>query len=79
MVTLDDIGDIKKKIADAKNKSAKAEGAKERLVAQLYEEFEIENGEDIDDKLREYDKEIDKCESKVNSLLEKLSTYDWDE
>lgn len=79
MVTLDDIGDIKKKIADAKNKSAKAEGAKERLVAQLYEEFEIENGEDIDDKLREYDKEIDKCESKINSLLEKLSTYDWDE
>ena len=35
---------IKKQIADAKNKSAKAEGAKERLIAQLSEDFDIENG-----------------------------------
>jgi len=79
-VTIDDIDSIKEKIADAKNKSAKAEGAKERLTAQLYEDFDIESGDDIDSKITEYDDSIEKDEKKIEKLLTKLDEmHDWEE
>ena len=79
-VNIDDIDSIKEKIADAKNKSAKAEGAKERLIAQLSEDFDIENGKDIDAKISEYDESIDKDEKKLEKLLTKLDEmHDWEE
>ena len=79
-VSIDDIDSIKKQIADAKNKSAKAEGAKERLVAQLSEDFDIENGSDIDTKISEYDESIEKDEKKLEKNLTKLDEmHDWDE
>jgi predicted nucleic acid-binding Zn-ribbon protein len=79
-VSIDDIDSIKKQIADAKNKSAKAEGAKERLIAQLSEDFDIENGNDIDAKISEYDESIEKDEKKLEKNLTKLDEmHDWDE
>lgn len=79
-ITIDDIESIKEKIADAKNKSAKAEGAKERLIAQLNEDFDIENGDDIDTKITEYDESIKKDERKLEKLLTNLDEmHDWDE
>jgi len=79
-VSIDDIDSIKKQIADAKNKSAKAEGAKERLIAQLSEDFDIENGNDIDAKITEYDESIEKDEKKLDKFLTKLDEiHDWNE
>jgi len=79
-VSIDDIDSIKKQIADAKNKSAKAEGAKERLIAQLSEDFDIENGNDIDAKISEYDESIEKDEKKLEKNLTKLDEmHDWEE
>jgi hypothetical protein len=77
-VSIDDIEAIKKQIADAKNKSAKAEGAKERLIAQLSEDFEIETSEEIDAKISECDESIEKDEKKLEKNLTKLDEmHDW--
>lgn len=71
--------EIKEKIEDAKEKKARAEGAKAKLEDQLQKEYDI-NFDDVEGRIRDLELEIDNDKEKLNKMYDKLENIvDWDD
>ena len=73
MVTEQKIKDLQKKIAAAKQDTAKAEGALATDLNTLQEKFGVGNMEDAATKLKEIEDEIEDANKKIEELWEGLN------
>lgn len=77
-LTIDDVADIKAKIAKLKDKKAKAEGAMENIKKRWKSEFECEDEKAVKAKIVELNSSIEENEKRQGTLLEKVeAAYDW--
>lgn len=78
-MTVDRFEEIQKKYNTAKDKAAKAEGAKEQLLRSLKEEYGLSSIEEIETKLDELEKQKLRAEREIKALGEELEEItDWE-
>lgn len=78
-MTVDDVEEIKEKIEKAKNISIKAQGAKERIMKQLSDDYGIQSIAQIEIEKEKRKEAIKKDEGRLEKLLAKLeSSADWE-
>lgn len=75
---VEELEKLQKRIEQAKESKAKAEGALEKIKEDLQKEFGVKTIEEAQDKLDELKKELSSAEKKLNENLDKIeSMADW--
>lgn len=78
-ITAERVLEIRKKIDLLKTKRDKAEGANEKLIQQLKDDFGISSLEEVQEKIKELDIENESNQKRLDSLSKKIEdVVDWD-
>jgi len=76
---VEELEKLQKKIAQAKDQKARAEGALEKIKQDLEKEFGVKTIEEAQKKCEELKKELSSAEKKLEETLDKIeSITDWD-
>ena len=78
-MTPQEFASIKQKIEQAKSSRDRAEGAKQKIEESWASEFEVNNLEEAESKIADYDTEINADKAKLDkyySQLEKVTSWD---
>ncbi|MFA5153516.1 MAG: hypothetical protein WC554_13210 [Clostridia bacterium] len=79
MITVKEFTVLREKIETAKTNKARAEGAKAKIEEQVKKDYEIDIDE-IDEKIKEYNDSLQKCNQKKEKLVSKLQALcNWEE
>lgn len=78
-MTVKEFTQLREKIDSAKTNKARAEGAKAKIEEQIKKEYEIDIDE-IDNKVKEFNDSLEKCNQKKEKLVTKLEALcNWEE
>lgn len=78
-MTLERFKEIQQKFERAKDKAAKAEGAKDQLLKSLKDEFNLSSIEEIEEKIEALEKQKIKADREIKALGEELEEVtDWE-
>ncbi len=78
-MTTKEFEEIKNKIISATKKRDMAEGAKQKIEEQWLKDFKLSSSEEVEERIKELEGQIEEDKSKRNQLYSKLEKVcDWD-